>query len=541
MPRYVSIFDGRDNSLARNFEKKGYRVIPKKYTQPAAIPSKSIVRNTGYNLLSQGIFVFLAFWAIPILVRGLGEERFGLLALLWVLVGYFSLLDLGISRANVKFLSEAAALGDNVLLSKTVWTSLTASAGFGLVVMVAILGAIPFLLSNVLKVSPSLYQEASQAFFFAAMSLPFMLVFGTIKGVQMAFLRFDLVNLFQGGMTALQWIGSVVLTWYGMGIKEILFLTFLLRVISAVSAFLMLRGLIPTLYQNLKLWNKAVFKKIIRFGGWVTVSQALGPVLMYLDRILIGALVSLAAVAYYSVPQEALGRLIVIPVSLSIVLFPVFSGQIISEESREGIKDLYDRSIRYLAILMLPIAIGILVYAENILTIWVGPQYGKVSTLPFQIMAIGFLFNSLGQVPMTVLHAYNRPDLPAKFYMIELPIMVILNVILIPTLGIVGAAIVWNVRVVLDALLLFVYAHSYISTPVDLRRMVGKIYSVRYEVLFSLAITVVLLLLKDVMIKTTISITMVFCYIPWIWFRNFDDLDRRYFMQLCGRISRGVH
>ena len=115
--------------------------------------------------------------------------------------------------------------------------------------LVVFLGT-PFLLLRVFKVTPLLYGESSRAFFYAALSIPFMLIYGTVKGVQMAFLRFDLVNAFQGGMSAFQWVGSVVLVWLGMGLQEIVFMTFLLRMISAVTSFSLLSSQIPSFFQT---------------------------------------------------------------------------------------------------------------------------------------------------------------------------------------------------------------------------------------------------------------------------------------------------
>jgi len=428
--------------------------------------SSGLFRNTGYNLLTQGFLVIIAIWAIPILVHKLGDERFGILVLLWALVGYFSFLDLGISRANTKFLSEAITLGDRNLSARIVWTSLIFSAGFGIISMVIILLGTPFLLLTVFKVTPLLYEETSQAFLYAALSIPFMLIFGTIKGVQMAFLRFDLMNTLQGGMSVIQWAGSVGLVWFGMGLKEIILLTFVLRMLSAIISFSLLPLQIPSFFKNINLWDKSIILKLLGFGGWVSVSQLVSPLFMYLDKILIGAFLTLTAVAYYSVPQEVFSRLLIIPMSLSIVLFPIFSGQTVLEENLKKVRDLYFRSVKYLVLLILPITFFAIIYAQNILLVWVGAEYSKESSLVFQIIACGFFFNSLAQIPSTILHAFSRPDLTAKFHLIELPLMVLLNIILIPWIGIIGAGIAWSIRVALDALFLFFFASKYVGVPI---------------------------------------------------------------------------
>jgi O-antigen/teichoic acid export membrane protein len=504
-----------------------------------AVPdSGKLFRNTGYNLFTQGILIILAIWAIPILVHRLGDDKFGILALLWAVVGYFSLLDLGVSRANTKFLSESLALDDKKLSSTIAWNSITLSAGLGVVSMVVVIAATPYLLVSVFKVSPGFYKDASDAFLYASLSVPFMLIFGSIKGIQMAFLRFDLTNTFQGGMSALQWIGSIVLVWFGLGLKEIMLLTFLLRIISAAVAFSILPRLIPNFYDSINLWDGLVMRKMLKFGGWVSVSQIISPLFVYLDRILIGVFLSLSAVAFYSVPQEAIGRLLIIPASFSIVLFPIFSGQNATELNQRKSGDLYYLSLKYLTLLMLPMTIGIIAYAQDILHLWVGPRYGGESAFVLQIIAIGFLFNSVGQVPNIVLQAFGRPDLTAKFHLLELPIMIILNIILIPRVGIIGAGIAWSFRVILDAALVFFSAQRLMNASTRAENKSMYFGALRYEIILAICITGMLLLIDTILVKMAISIVLIIGYTLWIWFRVFNDADRRYFIQLRSQIVR---
>jgi O-antigen/teichoic acid export membrane protein len=500
--------------------------------------TSGLFKNTSYNLLTQGFLVLIAIWAIPILVHKLGDEKFGILTLLWALVGYFSFLDLGISRANTKYLSEAITLSDKNLSARIVWTSLTFSAGIGILSMLVVFLGTPFLLLRVFKVTPLLYGETSRAFFYAALSIPFMLIYGTVKGVQMAFLRFDLVNAFQGGMSAFQWVGSVVLVWLGMGLQEIVFMTFLLRMISAVTSFSLLSSQIPSFFQSINLWDKVIYQKLLKFGGWVSVSQLISPLFMYLDKILIGSFLTLTAVAYYSVPQEAFSRLLIIPMSLSIVLFPIFSGQTVLEENLKKMSDLYFRSVKYLILLILPVTLFLIIYAKNILYVWVGAEYCEESSLVFQIIACGFFFNSLAQIPATILHAFGRPDLTAKFHLLELPLMVLMNVILIPWIGIIGAGIAWSIRVALDAFLLFLFAHKYVEAPILNKNKNIYFYTVRYELLFIIIVFIALLFVNILIVKLTASFLFTLVYISWVWYRGFDEKDRTFFVQLRSRFYK---
>ena len=232
-----------------------------------------LFKNSSYNFLSQGLIIILSLWAIPILVHGMGNEKFGLLALLWSIVGYFSLLDFGISRATTKFLSEAIAHQDKKLSLKIIWISLLIVSLAGLVSLFVFIGITPYLLLYLFKVSPSLYAEANSAFVYSALSIPFMLVFGIVKGIQMAYERFDLVNVYQGLSGIIQWIGSVILIWLGYGLKEVMMLTLFSRIFITMISFYPLPKIVDGfIYHNIH-WDRQVIRRLFYFGGWLTIVQ----------------------------------------------------------------------------------------------------------------------------------------------------------------------------------------------------------------------------------------------------------------------------
>ena len=261
--------------------------------------SRSFVlfKNSSYNVLSQGLIIILSLWAIPILVHGMGNERFGLLAILWSIVGYFSLLDFGISRATTKFLSEAIAHQDKKHSLKIIGVSLLIVSIVGLVSLFIFIGITPYLLSHLFKVSPLLYDEAKSAFVYSALSIPFMLIFGIIKGIQVAYERFDLMNIYQGLSGIIQWVGSVLLIWLGFGLKEVMMLTLFSRILITITSFLPLPKMVDAPFYRTVQWDHQVFRKLFYFGGWLTIVQILNPLLVYFDRVLIGHYLNLSAVA----------------------------------------------------------------------------------------------------------------------------------------------------------------------------------------------------------------------------------------------------
>src|SRR5436189_5413217 len=93
--------------------------------------SPTIVRSTLWTFLGLGLPIAAAVVSIPPVIRGLGVERFGVLALGWMLMGFFALLDLGIGQATTKYIAEHLARNDRSKLSNLMSNSLTAHALLG--------------------------------------------------------------------------------------------------------------------------------------------------------------------------------------------------------------------------------------------------------------------------------------------------------------------------------------------------------------------------------------------------------------------------
>ena len=106
------------------------------------------------------------------------------------------------------------------------------------------------------------------------------------------------------------------------------------------------------------------------------------------------------------------------------------------------------------AMLVVPVTV-LIVFAPFLLRVWLGADISAVAATPTRILGIGVMFNALAFVPANFLSASGRPDLNAKFHMIELVVQIPLAWWLVTTFGIPGAAMAWSARVAFDAVLLF--------------------------------------------------------------------------------------
>lgn len=433
-----------------------------------------LARNTTFNLASEGWLAVVLFVTIPFLVRFLGEEEFGLFSLAWVVVGYLAFLDIGVSRATTKFVSEHLGQGNRSQIASLTRTALAANCAMGLAAATIAFAISPFLIRNVFKIPATLHAQTMSVFIAVAVALPVLLIQGVLRAVLSSYQRFDWINLVNVSAISAQWVVATILAWKGHGIVVVVWVAVLARLIMDVAYFLLLLRLLPDLLSRLSI-RLGMLRRLVEFGAWVTVSQVISPLLVYLDRILIAAFGSLAAVTVYAVPTEVFNRLSVFPSSLVSTLFPAFSERGTVDTEKGGLTRFYDLATRYLGVALLPFFLLLAFEAKDILAVWMGAQFALQGARVFQILTIGAFFNYLAKLPFTAVQALDRPDLPAKFHLLELPLYVVLCLILIPSWGIVGAAIAWTIRVSLDAFLLFWAAHRSCSLRLEWWSEIGKV------------------------------------------------------------------
>lgn len=428
-----------------------------------------LARNTLWNLLGQGAPLLVAAVAIPILIHSLGTDRFGVLTLAWVIIGYFSLFDLGLGRALTQLVAQRLGAEAHEGTPALVWTALLLMFGLGCVGAVILAALSPWLVSSVLKIPQGLQGESLDAFLVLAASIPIVISTTGLRGVLEAQQRFGLSNAVRIPSGFFTYLGPVLVLPFSRSLFWVIAVLMAGRIVSGLVYLVLCIRVMPTLRQI--ALDRSTVMPLFRFGGWMTVSNVVGPLMVYLDRFLIGVVISIAAVAYYATPYEMVTKLLVIPGAIAGVLFPAFSTSFVTDRARSAL--LLVRGVKYLFLVLFPCVLVIVALAHPGLTAWLGADFASHSTRVLQWLAAGVFFNSLAQIPFALVQGAGRPDLTAKLHLIELPLYLALLWFALAAFGIEGAAMAWTARAALDMLVLFLLAFRLIPTQQEsIRRMV---------------------------------------------------------------------
>ena len=416
-----------------------------------------LARNVVWNLLGTAAPLLVAVPAVPRLIHGMGTDRFGVLTLAWVVIGYFSFFDFGFGRALTKLVAEKLGAGRTEDIPPLFWTSLVLMLVFGGVGAVVMAALSPWMVRSVLRIPLVIQSEALRAFYVLSVALPIVISSTALRGILEAYQRFRAVGALRALLGALTFGGPLLVLPFSHSLFPTAVALAASRTVVWAANLILCLIAVPELRRDLRI-NFGFFPVLIRFGFWMTISNVISPLLVYADRFVIGAMISVTAIAYYATPYEFISKLLLVPGALTSVLFPAFSTSFAKEP--DNTTKLFERGTKFAFLTLFPFAFVTVALAPQGLSVWLGVGFAKNSAAVLQVLTAGVFMNGLAQVPFAQVQAAGRPDLTAKLHLLELPVYVILLWFLVANFGIMGAAIAWTARVTLDSVLLFLAARK---------------------------------------------------------------------------------
>lgn len=432
-------------------------------TTPHLTSGRLLARNTVWNLLGQLLPMAVGLIAVPLLVHRMGLARFGVLSLAWVVIGYFSLFDLGIGRALTKLVADRLGSGDETNIPPLAWTSLLLMLLLGVLGGLLVGATTRWLVHKVLKIPLQLQAETIYSFYLLAISIPLVTVTSGLRGILEAQQRFRILNVIRIPMSIFSFAGPLLTLPFSPSLVPVVGILLAGRLGGLVAHLWACFRTMPSMAHHFEL-RRSFLLPVFKFGGWMTVSNVVSPLMSYLDRFIIGSLLSVSALAYYTAPFDVVTRIGVIPQAIAGVLFPAFTLSLIQDPKRAEL--LLYRGLKYILFAVFPVLLCLTLLAPEALRVWLGSAFAEHGTVALRWLAAGVFVNCFAHVPFALIQSGGRPDITAKLHLIELPFYILAVWYFTTHLGIEGTAIAWAVRVTVDAICLFVLAHKILPQQV---------------------------------------------------------------------------
>ena len=320
-------------------------------------------------------------------------------------------------------------------------------------VVILILGIVAGLLiilfngniTELLKVSESIENEFRKCLLIMSASIPFFLITQVWCSLLEGKEEFLKLNIYKSISSTLVVILPALGLFIGGTLIHVVFGLLVARVISIILILWFCKN-----YKFSLKFDKQVFSRLVNFGGWIAVSNIISPIMSYFDRFILSNRMGSDLVGYYTGPSEAVARLGMFPSAIARTIFPM-----LSNNQLDSVKI---KSTSYLMIIISVVPFGLFFafFSKEILSLWLGSEFALNSSLVFQILILGLIFNSIAQVPFTNIQASGKSKITALLHLIEFIPYLLLLWYLITEFGIVGAAWAWTIRMLIDMFLLII-------------------------------------------------------------------------------------
>jgi O-antigen/teichoic acid export membrane protein len=423
-----------------------------------AVLAQRIARNSVLNLSTIIVISGLNLVFVPLMLHAFGTELYGVLSFTWAVLANLSWLDLGFGRTSTRFVAQELEKGRPTEACFWTWTALIAQAALGSLGAALLWTLAPFLVEHI-RVSGEVKELVILTLRLFAFALPIDFATKSMTGVLQAGQRFDWVN----GLNVFSAVGTFVV--YTAGIIHghdfylIVYGLFVARIASLAGAFWGATHVLPglTLLPNLTSASISYSRHVwpmLRYGSWLTVASVIGPLILYFDQSIISIAIGVALLPLYTVPFNLLWRLVLVPTSLTTTLFPAFSA-LSARDEWQTLQTFFLRANRYVLIITTPLIFVLYVWAPEILRLWIDASFAANATVPFRLLAVGYILAVLAPLSGATIEAIGRPDLLAKIYLLELPCNAVIVWVLTDKFGIPGAALSFAIRAIVETVIVW--------------------------------------------------------------------------------------
>jgi O-antigen/teichoic acid export membrane protein len=412
---------------------------------------KDSAKNSLFSLLSLLFPVVLGLVFIPHFIRDFGKERFSFLSLVWALFGYFSFLDLGIGRTLTKIIafekSKTEAAPSFSFIASAQYIIFFVSFLFSVLVFLAA----PAIVYKFLQISGEHHTEFINSIHIVAFGIPFVTLTSLNRSILEGFNDFASANILQILAGVFLFVMPAIAWKIDPSMSSVCeAIVFSRLIVYSVSHYFYKKKL-PQLN-----WSPSAtfghFKMLMSHGVWITMSNILSPIMSSFDKILLGNITVLSNVAFYTTPMEMASRLWAIPSAVTRIFFPQFA----ATEEDEHIQQQFRHAGQIMGLFILPVCLVAFVFARELISVWIGPEFSEESYRLAQWMLIGILFNAFNWIPFGWLQATKHVHWTVYTVIIEAPLFLGAFYFFTERFGLVGAAAVWAGRLIFDYFLTYV-------------------------------------------------------------------------------------
>lgn len=381
--------------------------------------------------------LIVALFLMPFVVYSLGDRMYGFWTLAGSFIGYYGLLDFGLSSAVSRFIAGAIGAGKKEDCNRIINNAFLIYFGMGLaafVISLVLAGCAPFFFSD--PAEASLFWKI---ILILGINVAIGFPIKVFKGILHAQLDFEIISALRFVSLILRTVLIVFVLLKGYKILALALVTFL----SGLPEYLLYvhyaRKSLPDFRFDARCWNRGTATSLFSYSSHTFIAQMADELRFNIDSIVISAFVGLAAVTHYRIASVLVMHFITLITTITGVLQPFFS-RLEGEENSEKIRKTLFFASKISVSVSSFIGFGLIAWGKPFIERWMGPQY--LDAYPCLVILVLGITIDLWQAPtVNLLYGISMHRFYSLFNTLEAVFNVLLSLLLVRKFGIVGVAI----------------------------------------------------------------------------------------------------
>lgn len=417
--------------------------------------SKKFAFDISMTFVASLVNMALVYMITVLLGRYLGPDSLGLYKMNSTIYSFAMIIGMvGIPAAMVRYVAESKE--DKAALYQIVSSGVMTSLSLG-VVFVAVFYATSGTFAHIFKMP-----ELSTLLRILSIVFPFTFVAGVLLGLLNGLRKMKEYNTALILQSVLLIVVTLPLVYYGFGVTGAVIGIVLSSVGYCLYLIWVSRDYLRVTFRG----YTDTTKKILRFGLQIVATNVVDLVSYRADIILMGYFLTAADVGYYTAAVGLSQFFWLIPNAIQRITYPATS-EYWSKNNHAALQTMINKSMKYSACIMLPVALGVGFFGEEIITTLFGEKFTHAFA-PLEVLLIGTVIN--GAVVRAVgscMAGVGRPDINLKIVIVSAAVGIVLNSVLIPQVGIVGAALSTTIALTVSSVLQLFFIERIIMVKID--------------------------------------------------------------------------
>lgn len=366
----------------------------------------SVLKSSLFSFAGSVIPALAALFTVPVIVSHLGAETYGVYALITSIVGYFALIDINMTAGSVKFVSAYEAKGDRDNLARVVTLGGLIYLSIGVAGAIGLWFGANWLVRDVFNVPERIENVANAALRVAAVGFLLGQMQVYLQSVIEALRRYDVSSKLEAGFGTVTALATVAVVLLGGDLHEMLMARVALSALNVGTQCFMLNRLLPGF--RLRQPSREIVGGMASYSTYAYLSKLASISAANSDKLLVGALQDMKALAMYSVPLLLAARVFGLVYKLGQVVFP-YASALHATEQREQLASLYFSASRYISFLNVCMCLMLVLFAPELLHYWAGKVFGEEAIFVLTFLGLAVFIDSLTNIPSLVNDGMGNP------------------------------------------------------------------------------------------------------------------------------------